>query len=104
MEEQYQREGEHPREGPVEEGAAGSPEDAPADAPVVDDDPTREIVVGEVSEESSNERVERDGADAEVTEPEELRRRIEAKDRYARELHEELAAVRLATDEARARL
>ncbi|MCA1740122.1 MAG: hypothetical protein LC740_15225, partial [Actinobacteria bacterium] len=41
---------------------------------------------------------------AEVTEPEELRRRIEAKDRYARELHEELAAVRLATDEARARL
>ncbi|MCA1728256.1 MAG: hypothetical protein LC751_02230 [Actinobacteria bacterium] len=108
MEEQYQREGEHPREGPVEERAAGPPEDAPADAPVVDDDPTREIVVREVSEESSDERVERDGADAErgaeVTEPEELRRRIEAKDRYARELHEELAAVRLATDEARARL
>ena len=38
-----------------------------------------------------------------VTDPDEFRRRLEAKDRYIRELHDELGVARVAADEARAR-
>ncbi|HZC19806.1 MAG TPA: hypothetical protein VE225_08840, partial [Rubrobacteraceae bacterium] len=61
--------------------------------------PVGEVPTGEVPAED----VERDGPDEEVAEPDELRERIEVKDRHIRELYEELAAARLAADEARAR-
>ncbi len=45
----------------------------------------------------------RDGADVDIGDPDELRRRLGAKDQHIKELYEELAVVRIATDEARAR-
>jgi ribonuclease Y len=67
------------------ERPAGSPEndlaaDDPADVP---------------AEDAGN-----DGAGGEVADPEKLRRQIRAKDWHIRELYDELAAVRLAADEA----
>jgi hypothetical protein len=43
-----------------------------------------------------------DEAGAEAADPDEFRRRFEAKDRYIQELHDELAIARVAADEARA--
>jgi ribonucrease Y len=45
-----------------------------------------------------------EGPDAEPTDHDEFRRRIEVKDRHIRELYDELAAVRLAVDEAGAKV
>ena len=45
-----------------------------------------------------------EGSDAETTDHDELRRRLEVKDRHIRELYDELAAVRLAVDEAGAKV
>jgi ribonuclease Y len=44
-----------------------------------------------------------EAAGAEVTDPNELSGRLEAKDRYIQELHDELGVARVAADEARAR-
>lgn len=60
--------------------------------------PVEEVPTGEVPADG----VERDGA--EVAESDELRGRLEVKDRHIRELYDELAAARLAADEARARV
>jgi ribonucrease Y len=70
----------------------------------VDNDPTAEgsnkefSVEGPPTEESGE-----DGTGAEAANPDEFRRRLEAKDRYIQELHDELAAAKVATDKARAR-
>lgn len=110
--------GQEPHEPDVQERADGPPEDAPANEPAgtpVDDDPTREVPVAEAlvedagDEPGEDEREGRDagrdaGRGAEVTEPDEFRRRLGAKDRHIKELYDELAAARLAADEARARL
>ena len=61
--------------------------------------PVGEVPTGEVPAED----VERDRPDAEVAEPDELRETLEVKDRHIWELYGELAAARLAADEARAR-
>ncbi len=45
-----------------------------------------------------------EGPDAETTDHDEFRRRLEVKDRHIRELYDELAAVRLAVDEAEAKV
>ena len=102
------------------ERADGSSEDtaanAPTNAPATDEDPTREVVLEEASggpsaadspedvegDRDSTERVEE--RSAEVAEHDDFRRRLEAKDRHVLELYDELAAARLAADEARARL
>src|SRR5215210_7781624 len=47
---------------------------------------------------------EGEGPDAETTDHDDFRRRIEVKDRHIRELYDELAAVRLAVDEAGAKV
>ena len=73
-----------------------------ADVPP-ENDSTAEGPTEEVSVEGAAEDVERDGTGAEESELDELRRRIKVKDRHIRELHDELAAARLAADEAQAR-
>ncbi|CAA9434875.1 MAG: hypothetical protein AVDCRST_MAG78-1956 [uncultured Rubrobacteraceae bacterium] len=67
------------------------------DVPTVDEEHTGETASGEDLLEDG------EGADAEVAEREDLRRRLEAKDRHIKELYDELAAVRLAADEAGAK-
>ena len=64
------------------------------------DNPTVEDATEEVLAEEAG----GDGAGAEVADPVELRSRLEAKDRHIRELYDEVAAARLAIDEARARV
>lgn len=102
-------------DGPPEDAPANEPVDAPAaptDEPAVDDNSTREVPVAEALMEDDGNELREDyerreaGAerDAEVAEPDEVRRRREAKDRHVRELYDELAAARLTADEARARL
>ncbi|MDQ4043319.1 MAG: hypothetical protein M3118_05830 [Actinomycetota bacterium] len=70
----------------------------------VDNDPTAEGSTEEMPpEDAPPEEAERDEAGAEAADPDEFRRRFEAKDRYIQELHDELAIARVAADEARAR-
>ncbi len=97
---------------------ATAPTDAPtpADAPVADDYPAGEVPVTEELVRDARGDAERDrrGAareaedeaegGAEVADLDEFRRRLGAKDRHVRGLYEELAAAKLAADEARARL
>jgi ribonuclease Y len=134
VEESDRREAEDPREEPnaldareiadvqAEDDTVGvptdatAPIDAPADAPAMDDDPTGEVPVTEALVRDAREDAERDGrgvergaegeaeGGAEVADLDEFRRRLEAKDRHVRGLYEELAAAKLAADEARARL
>jgi ribonucrease Y len=66
----------------------------------VDSDPTAEGSTEEMPpEDAPPEEAGRDEAEN----PDEFRRRFEAKDRYIQELHDELAIARVAADEARAR-
>lgn len=66
----------------------------------VDNDPTAEGSTEEMPpEDAPPEEAGRDEAE----DPDEFRRRFEAKDRYIQELHDELAIARVAADEARAR-
>ncbi|HKZ26886.1 MAG TPA: hypothetical protein VJ086_03220 [Rubrobacteraceae bacterium] len=70
----------------------------------VDNDPTAEGSTEEMPpEDAPPEEAGRDEAGAEAADPDEFRRRFEAKDRYIQELHDELAIARVAADEARAR-
>jgi ribonucrease Y len=70
----------------------------------VDNDPTAEGSTEEMPpEDAPPEEAGGDEAGAEAADPDEFRRRFEAKDRYIQELHDELAIVRVAADEARAR-
>jgi ribonucrease Y len=70
----------------------------------VDNDPTAEGSTEEMPpEDALPEEAGRDEAGAEAADPDEFRRRFEAKDRYIQELHDELAIARVAADEARAR-
>ena len=55
------------------------------------------------AEDAPPEEAGRDEAGAEAADPDEFRRRLEAKDRYIQELHDEIAVARIAADEARAR-
>ena len=66
----------------------------------VDKDPTAE---GSTEEEFPPEDAPQEESGAEVKDPDEIRRRLEAKDQYIQELHEELAVARVTADEARAR-
>ena len=66
----------------------------------VDTDPTAE---GSTEEEFPPEDAPQQESGAEVKDPDEIRRRLEAKDQYIQELHEELAVARVTADEARAR-
>ncbi len=72
----------------------GSPDDAPA----VDEEPTEEAAPGEDLSENG------EGPGVEVAERDDFRRRLGAKDRHIKELYDELAAVRLAVDEAGAKV
>src|SRR5918998_1813494 len=70
----------------------------------VDNDPTAEGSTEEMPpEDVPPGEAGRDEAGAEAADPDEFRRRFEAKDRYIQELHDELAIARVAADEARAR-
>jgi predicted RNase H-like nuclease (RuvC/YqgF family) len=70
----------------------------------VDSDPTAEGSTKEIPpEDAPPEEAGRDEGGADAAAPDELRRRLEAKDRYIQELHDELAIARVAADEARAR-
>lgn len=70
----------------------------------VDNDPTAEGSTEEMPpEDAPPGEAGRDEAGAEAADPDEFRRRFEAKDRYIQELHDELAIARFAADEARAR-
>jgi len=60
---------------------------------------TKEIPPGDAPPEEAG----RDETGADAADPNEFRRRLEAKDRYIQELHDELAVARVATDEAQAR-
>jgi hypothetical protein len=53
-------------------------------------------------EDAPSEEAGGDEVGAEAADPDEFRRRFEAKDRYIQELHDELAIARVAADEARA--
>src|ERR687889_2499157 len=66
----------------------------------VDKDPTAE---GSTEEEFPPEDAPQEESGAEVKDPDEFRRRLEAKDQYIQELHEELAVARVTADEVRAR-
>jgi ribonuclease Y len=66
----------------------------------VDKDPTAE---GSTEEEFPPEDAPQEESGAEVKDPDEIRRQLEAKDQYIQELHEELAVARVTADEARAR-
>ncbi len=99
-----------PEDVPANE-SANAPARAPTDAPAVDD-PSREVPVAEALAEEEGDELREDaerggvgaGRDPGSTEPDEFRRRLGAKDRHIKELYDELAAARLAADEARARL
>lgn len=91
----------------VAEDAAGEPnnqdgeeqvENLPEHTPAREEDSSQEVVVGEDSPDDGEQ------LSAEAADPDELPRRLEAKDQHIRELYEDLAAARLAADEARARL
>jgi len=70
----------------------------------VDNDPTAEGSTKEIPpEDAPPEEAGSDETGADATDPDEFRRRFEAKERYIQELHDELAIARVATDEARAR-
>jgi hypothetical protein len=73
-------------------------ENLPENAPAVDEDPKGEVVAGEAPLEDS------ERPSAEVADPDEFPRRLGAKDQHIKELYDELAAARLAADEAQARL
>jgi chromosome segregation ATPase len=72
------------------ERAEGSTENDPAE------DPTQEVPAVEASAEDAG----KDGVGAEVADPDEHRRRLEAKDWHIRELYDEVATLRLVADEA----
>jgi ribonucrease Y len=77
---------------------AGERTDGSPVEPVADENPAGEGATGEpLAEESGDPGVE-------VLDLDDLRRRLEAKDRHVKELYEELAAVELAVDETRARV
>jgi hypothetical protein len=70
----------------------------------VDNDPTAEGSTKEIPpEDAPPDETGGDEIGADAAAPDEVRRRLEAKDRYIQELHDELAIVRVAADEARAR-
>jgi ribonucrease Y len=69
------------------------PDSAPENDPTAGD-PTREVPI---------EDIEGNGSGAEVADPDGLQRQLEAKDRHIKEVYDELAAARLAADEAVAR-
>ncbi len=70
----------------------------------VDNDPTAEGSTEEFPQEDAPpEESTRDETGDEAANPDEFRRRFEAKDRYIQELHDELAVARVVADEARAR-
>ena len=70
----------------------------------VDNDPTAEGSTEEFPpEDAPPEESTRDETGDEAADPDEFRRRFEAKDRYIQELHDELAVARVVADEARAR-
>jgi ribonucrease Y len=73
-----------------------------ADVPP-ENDPTAEGATEEVPVEDAAEDGERNGTGGEGEDLDEFRKRLEAKDQLIQELYEELAAARLAADEARAR-
>src|ERR687890_2832501 len=66
----------------------------------VDKDPTAE---GFTEEEFPPEDAPQEESGAEVKDPDEIRRQLEAKDQYIQELHEELAVARVTADEVRSR-
>lgn len=66
----------------------------------VDNDPTAE---GSTEEMPPEDAPPEEAGRGEAEDPDEFRRRFEAKDRYIQELHDELAIARVAADEARAR-
>src|SRR5215217_4665266 len=66
----------------------------------VDKDPTAE---GSTEEEFPPEDAPQEESGAEVKDPDEIRRRLEAKDQYIQELHEEPAVARVTADEAEER-
>ena len=115
MEEPDRREAEDPKEGSGREanepgGRAEKPPEGAAAKPVeTDEDHTGEAVEGESSgggfaEDSWEDAESDENGAAGPMGLEGLRRRLWAKDRHVRELYDELAASRLAADEARARL
>src|SRR5918997_4489606 len=70
----------------------------------VDNDPTAEGSTEEFPpEDAPPEESTRDETGDKTADPDEFRRRFEAKDRYIQELHDELAVARVVADEARAR-
>jgi hypothetical protein len=69
------------------------PDSSPENDPTAGD-PTREVPI---------EDIEGNGSGAEVADPDGLQRQLEAKDRHVKEVYDELAAARLAADEAVAR-
>jgi ribonuclease Y len=70
----------------------------------VDNDPTAEGSTKEIPpEDAPPEEAGRDETGVDAATPDEFRRRLEAKDRYIQELHDELAIAKVAADEARAR-
>ena len=70
----------------------------------VDNDPTAEGSTKEIPpEDAPPEEAGRNETGADAAAPDDFRRRLEAKDRYIQELHDELAIARVAADEARAR-
>jgi ribonucrease Y len=69
------------------------PDSSPENDPTAGD-PTREVPI---------EDIEGNGSGAEVADPDGLQRQLEAKDRHIKEVYDELAAARLAADEAVAR-
>lgn len=74
-------------------------EDLAAEELAADDDPTAEFPADVVEGDG-----EEHPADGEVADVSELRRRLDARERHLRELYDEIAGLRLAVDEARARL
>jgi ribonuclease Y len=83
---------------PNNQDAQEQVENLPDNVPAVDEDPKGQDIVGETPSEDSERH------NAEVADPDEFRRRLEAKDQHIKELYDELAAARLAADEAQARL
>ena len=72
--------------------------DGPPVGSAADEDSAGEIVVGEIAADDD------EGPGVESVDREDFRRRFEAKDRHIKALYDELAAVKLAADEARARV
>ncbi len=79
-------------------GRSDAPEEREPSGGSPENDPTSGAQEG-----SAGQGAGRNGGGEEVADPEEFRRRLEAKDWHLRELYEELVAARLAADEAVAR-